>query len=254
MIAGAALAGWRFPLRAWRAAWPWLGLQIVVAAALTVTPIRVAGWGWDGALLLASLLAWSRLANLAIDKPPPRGLRAETAAAARLAGALILTAIFLFLLALLGFVILLCFAYAAASAGHGFVASDVTTWPGAVEVRGRILVSGIGLAIGAALLWTALRVSLAVFATADEGVVRMIATWPITRGRTLTILAAVILVALPPLAVVLGLRLLAPSLGAQGVAFAQALVVLGYWAPAKLGVLGRLYLDLRPDAPQTPRR
>ncbi len=250
MIGRAVLLGWRFPLMAWRAAWPWLLVSLMAAGGALEPSTGAIGPVLRLIVVIATMGAWARVIPLSFGRSPPAGFVAARAAELRLAGALILTAVFLFLLCLLAFVILLCFAYAAAASGHGFVASDVATWPGAVEGGGRIMVTTVGLSLAGGLLWAALRVALAVFSTADEGKVRMIATWPLTRGRTGAILAAVVLAAAPLLAAVYGLGRLQGVIGPEGVMFGQALVVLGVWAPVKLGVLGSLYLDLRAGSPQ----
>ncbi len=189
------------------------------------------------ALFLAAKGALLRLAT-GVGRPGRGGLqwgRTE----ARLLAVWALTALFLGVLALLFFVIVLCFAYAAASAGHGFVASDISTWAPAVERGGRWLVTAVGLGAAGLLVWAALRVSLAAPATVASGRVRMLETWPLTRGRVLALAAAFTLVGAPPLALAsLCLRLAragqAGGIPLYGVAGA---LVAGLWLPMTLGLM-----------------
>ncbi|MEO8811813.1 MAG: hypothetical protein ABI376_02730 [Caulobacteraceae bacterium] len=152
----------------------------------------------------------------------------------------LLTATLLFIMALLALVVAFGFAYAVASAGAGFLADRPSTWAGAVDGRGR-LVLGVVAALGAAgLLWVWARVSLAPAATVARGRVQVLASWPLTHraawplalGNGLTVLVALGLLAPwdgPPRWLALGWRLVA------------ALLLTGVVLPFRIGWLSFLH-------------
>lgn len=241
MLGGLA-AGWSFLGPAWRGAW----------AALTPAGLTV-GIGFarsSGALLAlgaaACLVAQGALWRLATGGGGlgPGGLqwgRLEL----RLAAAGLLSGAFLFVLGLLAFVVVLGFAYAAASAGPGFDPADVATWAPAVEDRGRILVTAVGLVAATALIWAATRISLAFAATAARGRVQVLATWPLTRGRAARILAARALALAGPAAVIALAAQAAPVWLARLVA---GLAAAGLWLPLDVGLMAYLHRQ----APRPP--
>jgi len=104
---------------------------------------------------------------------------------------------------------------AAAEAAPGFAVAARSGWRPALNPLGWTVVSGVGLGGLAGLTWIALRLYLAFPATVAAGRVQLLSTWVFPRGRVLTILAAMILIALPSfgvtLAVWLGRDLLASS-------------------------------------------
>ena len=141
---------------------------------------------------LAIVLATAAAAGLyraALGLPPSTD-RLRVLWEPRLLASFALFCLFLSVVGLLFFVIILCVAYAVASAGHGFDAKQVTTWAGAVDARGKI-VGSVAFLIGLAwLAWAKMRVSLFAASTVAEGRVAMLSTWPYTRGLVLPMLGA----------------------------------------------------------------
>ncbi len=250
MLGGLA-ASWNFLGPAWRGAWAALPLATVIIGIGFARPSALAPPLAAGAYLVAQGALW-RLAT-GEGGLGPGGLqfgRLEL----RLAAVWLLSGAFLFVLGLLAFVAVLGFAYAAASAGPGFDPADVATWAPAVEDRGRILVTAVGLIAATALAWAATRISLASAATAARGRVQVLATWPLTRGRAGPILLARVLAGAGPAALVAIAALAARpgSGGASGLRWIAGLVVgvavAGLWLPSSVGLMAYLYRQ----APQPP--
>lgn len=106
----------------------------------------------------------------------------------------------------------------------------------------------------AGLVWVGVRLSLALPATAAEGRVRLLSTWPMTRGAVLPIIIASILIVLPLVVV----SLLAGVFdgmdgdtenGAFATAIATAIGVF-FYLPISVGLLTHFYLRLRPAPPE----
>ncbi len=162
----------------------------------------------------------------------------------RLALVWVLSALFLFVLGLLFFVVILGFAYAAASAGRGFVASQIATWAPAVDSRGRIMVSAVGIFAAALLIWAYIRISLAGAATTFGGRPMVLESWPLTRGRVLAILVTNAAIFAGPAAfLLLRDRLLMNGMASEA-AWAGALaamVLCGLWLPMSVGLMAYFY-------------
>lgn len=244
-------AGGGFVRPAWRRAWAAL---LLAAAAVTVwlsTIFRDTGAETRWFLATLTLLIWvaanGALWRLVLAKEGggPRGLqfgRLEL----RLLAVRLLAAVFLSILSLLFFVVVLGFAYAAAASGNGFVASDVATWASAVDSRGRALVSVVVLAAAAVMIWAGVRISLAQAATAASDRIRMLETWPLTRGLVWRLLVSHLLIVAWPAALLIASARLAHSsaLGEQGVwilAGLDGLTVAGLWLPLSVGVAAYFY-------------
>jgi hypothetical protein len=99
-----------------------------------------------------------------------------------------LSALFLAVLAMLAAVVVLAFAFAAASAGRGFVVGDVATWAKAVDERGRVVVTTVGVLAFGGLLWASVKIALGAPVTIDEGRVQVLAVWPRARGLMIALL------------------------------------------------------------------
>ncbi len=255
MIAG-GVAAIRFVAPAWRGA----SAVLLLTAGAFGGLLTAAGWGeaaaWRGAWLAAALLvatvARGALYRLALGRPGvgPGGLQWRGAEGGLLA-VWLLGAVFLFILGLLAFVALIASAYAVASAGAGFVAADPATWGPAVDGRGRLVVGAVGVVGAAALLWAALRLSLAAAASVARGRVQVLSAWPLTRRYAWTIglaLALALALIAAPLALLLaalsfagGALKPAPPIVAAAVGFAQGLVVAGLWLPMTVGLMAYLY-------------
>ena len=151
---------------------------------------------------------------------------------------------FLFIIGLLFFVVLLASGYAAASAGAGFVASDVATWTPAITGRGRVLL-GVVFAVGALSLgWTHARISLAPPASIAQDRVVMLSGWPLTHKAGLAILAADLLVGAGPILLLWLVAAARTAAGpeASGLAnLARGLVIGGLWLPLNIGLSTSLY-------------
>ena len=156
---------------------------------------------------------------------------------ARLAAVWALSGLFLAVLILLLFVALLCFAYAAASAGRGFDAARVLSWAPAVDGRGRLLlgiVAGLG---GAGMVFAAARISLGEAASIERGRVQVLSTWALARGAVLPILVGQLAIALAPAAALV----LAPPGGPWRLL--QAVLLAGLWLPMSVGLMAYVFKD-----------
>ena len=229
-VIGGVVAAARFLPAAWRTSW--------AALALTGATLALAfagGGGWWLAVAILALTARGGLWRLALGegRPGPSGLqwgRIE----GRLAAVWVLTVLFLAILGMLLLVIMLCCAYAAASAGRGFDPAQVATWAPAIDGRGRGLLGAVAAVGGGALTWAGLRTSLAEAASVARGKVQVLAAWPLTRGRTLGLLAAYLAIAAPAIGTALA-RPAGPP--AWPWAVLEAVAVAGLWLPMSVGLM-----------------
>lgn len=241
-----AWAGVRFLPKAWRRGWGGL-IAVNVGVGLWAWSARVSapagGFLILPGLALACLAVQAALWIVALGQPP-EAWRAGALARSmlRLLGAWTLKAIFLCVLGLLALVVLLCTAYAVASAGHGFRASEIATWAPAIDGRGRMVFGAVGIALGLGMLWAAARVSLASAATMASGRVLMLSTWPATRvwGWSL-VLITLLLGAGAAVLVSAAYRLAGPV----GDAVA-GLIIGGLWLPLNVGVTAYIWNRLSP--------
>jgi hypothetical protein len=243
-------AAWSFLLPAWRRG----GLSLVLASGLVGLALAHGRSVWTGLAALAVLNAAAALLPLALGESQGPGLLARGASILRLAGMAALSALFLFILGLLAFVLILCFAYAAAASGHGFVGSEIATWAPAVDDRGRVVVTTVALACALGLAWAALRISLAAPATVATGKVQVLAAWPLTRGKVLSLAAGFAAVSGPPAILALSLEAARAASGAGPLplALAEGLVIGALWLPLKLGLMGYLYGAVKRPQPPSP--
>jgi hypothetical protein len=210
----------------------------------------VSPWRWGSLLLVlaAVTIALGALYRLALSQgtPGPAGLqwrRAEW----RLSAVLALSLLFLSILGLLAFVVILAFAFAVASAGHGFVTALPMTWAGAVDGRGRVVMAVVWAVVLSGMAWAALRLSLAPATSVARERVQVLASWPITRGLVWPILAGQVLLGAAPLGVAAALlagasRLVHPSpLALWSLGLAAGLAVAGVWLPLSAGLLAHIY-------------
>ena len=233
-VFGGVVAAARFLPVAWRASW-----AALVLAGVAVALALAGGGGWWLAMALLALIARGGLWRLAlgVGQPGPGGLqwgRIE----GWLAAVWALTALFLAILGMLLLVVLLCCAYAAASAGRGFDPAQVVTWASAIDGRGRVLLGVVSAIGGGALTWAALRTSLAEAASVARDRVQVLAAWPLTRGRTLGLLAANLAIAAPAIGAVL-VRPAGPS--SWPWALLAAAAVVGLWLPMNVGLMAYFY-------------
>ncbi len=164
---------------------------------------------------------------------------------ARLCAVWLLSLTFFSVLGLLVFVVLLASAYAVASAGPGFVSSQVSTWAPAIQGRGRLPLALVGFGGLAILGWAATRVALAPAATIARGRILVLATWPLTRHLGWRLLAARMVFAVPFASLaVLAIRAgRAPSatVEAWALAFAAGLLLTGVWLPLNVGLMSYIF-------------
>jgi hypothetical protein len=247
MLSGAVIAAVRFAPTAWRGAWAALLLTAAATAAALTAIAGGQGIGPAPLWLLAafglSLVARGALWRLALQhgRPGPGGLQVG-AVEGRLAAVSALTGVFLAILILLLFVGLLCFAYAAASAGRGFDPANVVTWRKAVDARGRLVVSVATMAGAGAIVLAAIRISLAEAASVAGDKVRVLSTWGLTRGRLAAIGGGNLLFAIPPAGALLAMRAgTAANTGAMAWPLICGVVLAGVWLPMHVGLMAYVY-------------
>jgi hypothetical protein len=236
-IGGALAASARFLVPAWRGAFAALllvilGLTLAIGARLGALGAGAADvWGFATTLLL--LVARGALWRLAmgVGRPGPGGLQLGVVEG-RLLIVAALRLLFLSVLGLLMFVLVLAVAFAA-------------TWAPAVAVRGRVLVTIVTLAGAAGIAWAALRISLAEAATVASAKVKLLESWPLTRGRVLAILISSAVLAAP----LLLLRAAAYTpLGAWAISAVGGLWIGGVWVPMSVGLMAYFYSIRVPPA------
>jgi hypothetical protein len=237
---------------AWRRAW--LAMLLTGAAAEQWLARRSGADAglWLCMTALAAVVACGALWRLGLARAGtgPGGLQAGRVEF-RLIAVTLLSVLFMMILGTLALFVLIAFAYAAASAGRGFVSSDIATWAAAVDGRGRVVVTVVAAVCGLALAWASARISMAAPATITRNRVQVLATWPITRGQAWRImLANLILIALPALLIVAVLRSAAdPGFLARS---AAALIMTGLWLPLSIGLMTYFYRRLEPAAGDSP--
>jgi len=217
-ITGGSRAAFAFWLTAWRPAFGALALAGLLGAAAAVASLlrdfRLLP-GLYAAYLLAVVMAQGALLRLAgagasadgwALSPGWGGFQWGALEWRLLAVAALRLALFLLLGALLvTLVAVLYVGLATARSGHGV--ADAAAWrfgAGDPWVSGAI--SFVAAAGVCALVWVGLRLYLAPIATAAAGQVRLLSTWPWTRGRALTILGSVILVFSPLILAAVAIR------------------------------------------------
>ena len=244
----------RFVSAAWRVAWAILALVSGALAAAIVVPPGARRWGWLVLALVLAVSARGALYRRAMNRgrPGPGGLQWGPIEWRLLVVSLLSFAL-LGILLLLVLVVVLCMAYAAASAGHGFDPNQVTSWAGAVDNRGRWVVSVIALAGATGLIWVAIRIALADAATVALGKVRLLAAWPLTRDLATAILLAAGLVGIGPALILLAVSRIAVLASPRGegplswaLAMVAAVSTCGLWLPLNVGLMS--YFHRRADA------
>jgi hypothetical protein len=247
---GGLLAAARFVTSAWRGAWGALGLASALFGAALATRGGTIQGVWIILAVVAAIVAQGALYRRALETGTPGAAGLQWGRLEwRLTAVWLLTAVFLYILAMLVFVVVLASAYAVASAGTGFVTSDVATWPRAVDGRGRVVVSVMALGGLAGLSWAATRISLAAAATAVLGRIQVLSAWPLTRGRVWPIVLARASIGAGPSAILIGvLRVSGPHSGAGAtwtIALLCGFAVAGLWLPLDVGLVAYFYRRVR---------
>ena len=233
-------AALKFAPAAWRRAW-WVLVPVCLTWALAMSPDR--GRAWTALAVTFTLVGSAELYRIATP-----GIAITLAAVVgRLAIVWLLTLAFFAVLASLLFVVFLSSAYAVASAGTGFDATNVRTWAQAVDDRGRVVLAVIA-AIGLSLLsWAMTRVALAPAATVASGRVQVLSAWPLTRRIGWSLLGARLTISAPAAGVaVLATR--APRVsgaamapGAWMLGALAGLIIGGLWLPLNTGLMAYIY-------------
>jgi hypothetical protein len=253
-IADGVASAVRFLGPAWKQAWAAMLVSGFVFAAFWALRLWTPESPWRLEALtvavLATLMAQGGLYRLALNagKPGPAGLqwgRLEW----RLSAVWGLTALFLSVLGLLACVVVLALAFGVASSGYGFVVVAPSTWARAVDGRGRIILSLSVAAASAGLFWAATRISLGAAASVARGRVQVLASWPDTRGISLRILLARLVLAAAPVGLASAILITASRVSddsgmvgwASGVA--AGAVIAGVWIPLSVGLTAFFYRE-----------
>ena len=131
-------------------------------------------------------------------------------------------------------------AFGVASTGKGFLAAEPATWLPAMGPTGRTISGAVALVGLAGVIWLRLRLSFTAAATVERQKVQVLSAWPLTRGRVLATLAALIVAAAPTIAVGWGLRATGLAGTPEGI-FALALAAIGVSLPLQAGLMTYLY-------------
>jgi hypothetical protein len=233
-------AALKFAPVAWRRAW-WALIPTCLTWALALSPGRAAGW--TALALVSTLFASAELYRIAT----PGKIGARGAAVGRLAVVWLLTLVFFTVLGSLLFVLFLSSAYAVASAGAGFDASEVRTWAQAIDDRGRVVL-GVVAFVGVGLLsWAMTRIALAPANTVAVGRVRVLSAWPLTKGIGWSLLCVRVAVTVPAVGVA-ALALSEPRAGGADMAPGAwmlgalcGLMIGGVWLPLNAGLMANIY-------------
>jgi hypothetical protein len=252
LITKSLSAAMRFLGPAWKQGWGAMSAAGALFATLWARGLLSVDFPWRGAsflsLVAAVVIVQGGLYRVALGhaRPGPGGLQ-WGGVEWRLSAVLSLTSVFLFVLALLGFVVILAFAFAVASAGHGFIVAQPSTWPRAVDGRGRAVVVMVGAAGLFGMIWAAARVSLGGAATVAKSRVQVLASWTTTRGLVTPIVVGWVIlgggaIGLACLALYVGSWATPPSPVAIWVAgLAAGGVLAGLWLPLNVGLMAYLY-------------
>jgi hypothetical protein len=228
----AGLAGWAPGVRT-------CGAALVAGAALSLLPRALPPEIAFLGLVLeftAATLAYGALYRAAFDGPRGwNGLRWGREEWRLLAVQLLITVVMTVVMAVLFVVIGGVALGVARSTSPGFDATSAEAWRTALSGPGAILAGLVPLASMALLAWIGLRLALAPAATIDAGRIQALSAFRLTRGATLTLLAA-------------GLVLVAPAIIlAVGLGYARALAGLSHGAAlAQLVSVGLLFFYLIP--------
>jgi len=211
--------------------------------------VTSASLGWLATAGVLAVVAQGALYRVALARAGlgPGGLQWR-GAEWRVLAVSMLTAVFLGVLALLALVGVICAAWAVASAGPGFRIASPQTWPAAVDARGRLAVYFVAIAGAAGIGWAAARLSLAAAVSVESGGVQVLGAWGTTRDRAGAIVAAWLLLALTPSALLWStgrVAASAPPLGALAACLAQGLVAAGLWLPMHVGLMAYHYRRIK---------
>jgi hypothetical protein len=229
-----------------RACWGALLAAVLISALSQVLPPAMHGLG--GPLALgASILAWGGLYRHAFGRAPGwAGLRWGLDEWHLLGAHALIAVIFLVVGAVLLTVVGAIALGVARANAPDFDATSAQAWRMALAPSGPgAIVAGTAPLLGLALLaWLAARLSLTAPATVDQGQIRVLSAFPLTRGLVLPILVAGLVLAVPMagFAAVSSLigRWAGPGLKLP-LALLSAVFAYGYLAPVWTGALVHIY-------------
>jgi len=233
--------------------WAALGLATVLAAVSHRLPA-----GADLVLqLTAACLATGALYRRAFGRASGlKGLRWGREEWHLLAAQLLCAAFLLVVLSVLALVVAAVTLGVARMSLPNFDALSPAGWQDALAASGvaGFVVGLVPLLSLAVLVWLAARLSLSGAATVEQGGIRVLSSFPMTRGLAAPILASGFVLALPVILLAAGLRFVGdPAEG--GLAAAVAIIATAatyfYLAPVWAGALAYIYRQRRPtDASQ----
>jgi hypothetical protein len=116
-----------------------------------------------------------------------------------------------------------------------------------VDARGQVVVSVVTLVGAAGILWAALRISLAEAETVAVGKIKVLETWPLTRGLTAPILIGGLVLFAPLILapVVLSGAARDPA-AAWAASIAAGAWVGGLWLPTSVGLMAYFHARRAP--------
>ncbi len=242
----------RFLASAWSRGWGALVLSsLLIATALRfrlAAPMSLPTSLIGLTALLTFVAVQGGLYRPALGKGPfgRAGLRLG-APELRMAAVWALTAIFMFILFLLAFVVVMAFGFAVASSGHGFVLTKGATWTNGVGLPAKVLVGLVATASLWGLIWAGAKIAFGAAATIDRDKVLVLATWPETKGLMAPIVGGRLLLAVIPLAALAGAGALllrgtpGDSVMTWVAGLAVGLAISGLWLPLDVGLMAYLY-------------
>jgi hypothetical protein len=224
----------------WRKGW-WVLAPAIIVWTAAMSPLHAGLWT---ILAVLSVMAASAVQYRYVLGRSDQGVASVVL---RVGGAWILTLVFMVVLGSLLFVVFLSSAYAVASAGPGFVSSDVRSWASAVDGRGKVVLAFIGMVGLAWLAWALTRVSLAAASTVARGKLQVLSAWPLTR-RLAWRLLLVRLAIVAPFAILCARAWRASTgsgptteFGAWILSIAAAVLLIGVWLPLNTGLMSYIY-------------
>lgn len=225
----------------WRRAWGALAPAVFLAAIAHILRAETLDWLIGVGAVLWAAQAEAACYRLALGLPAPAlaGSRV-TRDVPRLIVAGVLEVILLAIITALMLTVVGGVAFGVASTGKGFLAAEPVTWLPAMGPTGRTISGAVALVGLAGVIWLRLRLSFTAVATVDRQKVQVLSAWPLTRGRVLATLAALVVCGLPTFAVGWGLRVAGVSGTPEGV-FALALAAIGVSLPLQAGLMTYLY-------------
>lgn len=229
-----------------RACWAALIVAMLVSASTQVLPAPIAGLALP-IEVAAAIVAWGALYRRAFGHPiGAAGLRWGMDEWRLLASQVLVVVLLFVVLSVLSTVVGAVALGVARASAPGFDATSAEAWKAALSKSGiGTVVAGAAPLISLALLvWLAARLSLAAPATVDQSRIRVLSVFPLTKGVTLQVVAAGVVLAVPVM-VLMALSSLVGRWAGPGVngllALMGAAFLYLYLAPVWTGALVHIY-------------